>query len=115
MRRNLRGHVRLVEGDDAEILPGIRVYTGARHTFASQYMRVAGDAPFVLASDNCYLYENLRSKRASATFDRADEAANLAAQQRMILLAGALERVVPGHDPAQFERFPATGRVAKIR
>jgi glyoxylase-like metal-dependent hydrolase (beta-lactamase superfamily II) len=115
VRRNVRGQVRLVNGDDAEILPGIRAYTGARHTFASQYIRVAGDPPYVLASDNCYLYENLKTHRASATFDQADEPGNIAAQQRMISLAGSVDRVVPGHDPAQFERFPTTGRVARIR
>jgi glyoxylase-like metal-dependent hydrolase (beta-lactamase superfamily II) len=115
VRRNLRGQLRFVNGDDVEILPGIRAYTGARHTFASQYIRVAGDPPFVLASDNCYLYENLRSHRASATFDPADESANIAAQERMISLAGSADRVVPGHDPAQFEKFPTTGRVAQIR
>lgn len=115
VRRNERGQVRFVNGDDAEILPGVRAYTGARHTFASQYIRVGGEPPYVLASDNCYLYENLKSKRASATFDPADEPGNIAAQQRMISLAGSADRVIPGHDPAQFERFPTSGRVARIR
>jgi len=115
VRRNVRGQVRFVNGDDVETLPGIRAYTGARHTFASQYIRVGGEPPYVLASDNCYLYENLKSHRASATFDPADEPGNIAAQQRMISLAGSADRVVPGHDPVQFERFPTTGRVAKIR
>jgi glyoxylase-like metal-dependent hydrolase (beta-lactamase superfamily II) len=115
VRRNLRGQVRLVNGDDQEILAGIRAYTGARHTFASQYLRVEGEPAFVLASDNCYLYENLKSHRASATFDRADEAANVEAQLRMVTLAGSADRVVPGHDPAQFQRFPTNGRVARIR
>ena len=54
--RNLAGKVRLVDGDNQEIVPGIRAYTGSRHTFASQYVRVDGARPFVLASDNCYLY-----------------------------------------------------------
>jgi glyoxylase-like metal-dependent hydrolase (beta-lactamase superfamily II) len=115
VQRNVRGQLRFVNGDDVEIPPGIRAYTGARHTFASQYIRVGGDPPYVLASDNCFLYENLKSHRASATFDPADEPGNIAAQQRMISLAGSVERVVPGHDPAQFERFPTNGRVARIR
>ena len=115
LRRNMRGLVRLVNGDNVEILPGITAYTGARHTFASQYLRVAGEKPFVLASDNCYLYENLRSHRASATFDPGDQPGNIAAQERMIGLAGSADRVVPGHDPLQFERFPTKGRVAKIQ
>jgi glyoxylase-like metal-dependent hydrolase (beta-lactamase superfamily II) len=104
-----------VDGDDVEMLPGIRAYTGARHTFASQYIRVAGDKPFVLASDNCYLDRNLREHKASATFSEADEAGNVKNQARMIELAGSAERVVPGHDPAQFTRFPAEGRIARIR
>ncbi len=115
VQRNVRGQMRFVNGDDVEILPGIRAYTGARHTFASQYIRVGGEPPYVLASDNCYLYENLKSHRASATFDPADEPGNIAAQRRMISLAGSADRVVPGHDPAQFERFPTIGRVARIR
>lgn len=115
VRRNVAGKVRFVDGDEKEILPGIRAYTGARHTFASQYIRVDGQPPFVLASDNCYLYENLSSHRASATFEPADAAGNIAAQQRMVELAGSPDRVVPGHDPAQFTHFPTTGRVARIR
>jgi glyoxylase-like metal-dependent hydrolase (beta-lactamase superfamily II) len=115
VRRNESGKLRFVNGDDQEILPGIRAYTGARHTFASQYIRVAGEPTYVLASDNCYLYENLKSHRASATFDPADEAGNLAAQKRMVELAGSEERVVPGHDPEQFKKFPTTGQVARIK
>ncbi|MGA8143495.1 MAG: N-acyl homoserine lactonase family protein [Candidatus Acidiferrales bacterium] len=115
VRRNERGQLRFVNGDDVEIIPGIRAYTGSRHTFASEYIRVAGDPPYVLASDNCYLYENLHSHRSSATFDPADEPGNIAQQTRMISLAGSADRVVPGHDPKQFERFPTTGRIAQIR
>jgi glyoxylase-like metal-dependent hydrolase (beta-lactamase superfamily II) len=114
VRLNTEGRLHLVDGDDVEILPGIRVYTGARHTFASQYLRVGTTPPFVLASDNCYLDRNLAEHVASATFTEADRDANLAAQQRMIALAGSAERVIPGHDPRQFERFPAKGRVARI-
>jgi glyoxylase-like metal-dependent hydrolase (beta-lactamase superfamily II) len=113
--RNTRGQLRLVGGDNVEILPGIRAFTGARHTFASQYIRVDGNPPYVLASDNCYLYENLRSHRASATFDPSDAAANIAAQSRMIELAGTPDRVVPGHDPTEFQQFPTSGRIAHIR
>jgi glyoxylase-like metal-dependent hydrolase (beta-lactamase superfamily II) len=115
VRRNLAGKVRFVDGDDKEVLPGIRAYTGARHTYASQYIRVDGQPPFVLASDNCYLYENLKSHRAGATFEPADAAGNIAAQQRMIELAGSADRVVPGHDPEQFNNFPTIGRIARIR
>lgn len=117
VRRNTEGRVRLVGGDGVEILPGIRAYAGARHTFASQYILVDGDAPIVLASDNCYLYRNLAERKPGATFADGDRAANVFHQGRMVELAGSPERVVPGHDPEQFEKFPTkgNGRIATIR
>ena len=114
VRLNTEGRVRLVDGDNVEIFPGIRAYTGARHTYASQYIRVEGTPSFVLASDNCYLYRNLAEHKASATFTEADHAGNVKQQTRMVELAGSAERVVPGHDPAQFQKYPTQGRVAKI-
>ncbi len=115
VRRNTLGSVRLVDGDDVEVAPGIRVFTGARHTYASQYLRVAGDPPIVLASDNAYLYRNLTDHRPVATFTPADTTANLEALSRMLRLTGDVANVVPGHDMLQFERFPTRGRVARIR
>jgi glyoxylase-like metal-dependent hydrolase (beta-lactamase superfamily II) len=102
---NTAGRVSLVDGDDKEIMPGVRVYTGGKHTFASQFVGVATRSGLiVLASDNAYLYENLERKVAIA--QTLDAASNLAAQARMLTLAGSLARIVPGHDPAVFERFP---------
>lgn len=116
VRLNTEGRLRLVDGDDIELFPGIRAYTGARHTYASQYLRVEGNPPFVLASDNCYLYRNLAEHRASATFSEADRTANIANQERMIRLAGGSpDRVIPGHDALQFQKYPVHGRVAKLR
>jgi glyoxylase-like metal-dependent hydrolase (beta-lactamase superfamily II) len=116
VRLNTEGRLRLVDGDNVEIFPGIRAYTGGRHTFASQYLRVDGNPPFVLASDNVYLYRNLAEHKPSATFSDADHAANIAAQSRMIeLAAGNPDRVIPGHDAAQFQKYPTTGRIAKIK
>lgn len=115
VRLNTEGRLRLVDGDNVEIFPGIRAYTGSRHTFASQYLRVDGNPPFVLASDNCYFYLNLSSHLASATFSDADHAGNIAQQARMIEFAGSVDRVVPGHDALQFRKFPSDGRVAKIK
>jgi glyoxylase-like metal-dependent hydrolase (beta-lactamase superfamily II) len=112
---NTEGRIRLIDGDNVEIFPGIRAYTGGRHTYASQYLLVDGNPPFVLASDNVYLYRNLAEHNASATFAESDHAANIAAQSRMIELAGSVERIVPGHDALQFQKFPTAGRIAKIK
>jgi glyoxylase-like metal-dependent hydrolase (beta-lactamase superfamily II) len=109
------GRVQLVAGDSVEILPGIRVYTGGKHTFASQFATVETDAgTVVLASDNAYLYENLERHRPIG--QTLDSLSNLRAQDRMGRLAGAPRLVVPGHDPAVFTRFPLPGNgVARIR
>jgi glyoxylase-like metal-dependent hydrolase (beta-lactamase superfamily II) len=115
VKLNTEHRLRFVEGDDVEIFPGIRAYTGSRHTYASQYLRVAGTPTYVLASDNVYFYLNLSAHLASATFSDADHAANIAQQKRMIELAGSPDRVVPGHDMLQFQKFPTTGRVARVK
>ena len=115
LRRNTQRKLQLIDGNDREILPGIRVFTGARHTYASQFVRVEGDPVYVLASDNCYLYRNLESKTPIPTFLPDDRGANIKALEQMLLLAGAPERVIPGHDPLVFSRFPTKGRIAKIK
>src|ERR1700733_13908097 len=115
VKLNTEGRVNLVDGDNVEIFPGIRAFTGARHTFSSQYLEVLGHPTFVLASDNAYFYLNLSAHLASATFSDSDHAANIAQQSRMIQLAGSQDRVVPGHDILQFQKFSTTGRVAKIK
>jgi glyoxylase-like metal-dependent hydrolase (beta-lactamase superfamily II) len=103
--RNLRGLLRFVDGDAQAILPGITCYTGGRHTFASQYVAVeTAQGPVVIASDNVYLYENLRARAAIA--QTLDAASNLRAQDRMRTLTAQSQIIVPGHDPAVFERFP---------
>ena len=112
------GRVQLVEGDDQEIMPGIRVYTGGKHTYASQFATVqTPDGTIVLASDNAYLYENLDQRRPIA--QTLDSLSNLRAQDRMKALASSPRLIVPGHDPEVFTRFAATGernpRVVRIR
>ena len=99
-----KGRVQLAAGDSTEILPGVTVYTGGKHTFASQYVGVrTARGTVVLASDNVYLYENLDRRVAIA--QTLDAASNLAAQDRMKRLATWPRLIVPGHDPAVFKRF----------
>ena len=114
VKANTEGRVRVVKGDDQEAIDGIRFYTGGRHTYASQYVAVSAKAgTTVIASDNCYLYENLEKHVPIA--QTLDAASNLRAQDRMKQLASNPRLIVPGHDPAVFTRFPAPGNgVAKI-
>jgi glyoxylase-like metal-dependent hydrolase (beta-lactamase superfamily II) len=101
---NAAGRVTLIDGDDKEVFPGIRVYTGGKHTFESEYVGVQTTAgTVVLASDNAYLYENFDKHVPIA--QTVDAVSNLAAQDRMKTLATS-GLIVPGHDPAVFDRFP---------
>lgn len=111
---NTEGRVRMVKGDDQEAIDGIRFYTGGRHTYASQFVAVNAKAgTVIIASDNCYLYENLDKHVPIA--QTLDAASNLKAQDRMKQLASSPRLIIPGHDPAVFARFPAPGNgVAKI-
>jgi glyoxylase-like metal-dependent hydrolase (beta-lactamase superfamily II) len=103
VRINTEGRVRFVNGDDQEIIPGIRCYTGGRHTHASQYVGVqTAGGTSVITSDNVYLYENLEKRVPIA--QTLDAASNLSAQDRIRALAADAALVVPGHDPAVFER-----------
>jgi glyoxylase-like metal-dependent hydrolase (beta-lactamase superfamily II) len=98
------GRVTLVEGDGQEFLPGLTAYTGGKHTYASQYVGVrTAKGTVVIASDNAYLYENLERHRPIA--QTLDSTSNLAAQERMKKIASAPRLIVPGHDPAVFQRF----------
>jgi len=98
------GRLELVLGDAREIIPGIVAYTGGKHTFQSQYIGVkTAQGVVVLASDNMYLYENLEQHLPIA--QTLDAASNLAAQTRMVSLATSPRLIVPGHDPAVFDRF----------
>ena len=115
VRLNTQGRLRLVDGDNVELFPGIRAYTGGHHTYCSQYLLVDGSPRFVLASDNAYLYRNLQTHMASATFSDEFHGANIQNQERMMQLAGSLDRVVPGHDALQFQKFPTQGRVATLK
>jgi glyoxylase-like metal-dependent hydrolase (beta-lactamase superfamily II) len=110
-----RGRVNQVDGDSIEIIPGITVFTGGKHTFASQYATVrTKNGTAVIASDNLYLYENLDTHRPIA--QTLDSLSNLAAQERMMRLASVPRLIVPGHDPAVFVRFDNPGNgVAHIQ
>jgi glyoxylase-like metal-dependent hydrolase (beta-lactamase superfamily II) len=105
---NHAGRIQLVGGDAREILPGLTAYTGGKHTFASQYVGVhTSGGTVIVASDNCYLYENLDLHRPIA--QTLDSTSNLAAQGRMEELASERRLIVPGHDPAVFTRFKSVG------
>ena len=115
VRRNTVGRLTLVRGEDDVSISGVAFHVGGKHTWQSQFVSVQTRSghTVVLASDNVYLYENLDAHKPIAQTLDAD--ANLRAQDRMRSLASSLPLVVPGHDPAVFDRFTRTSaRIVRI-
>ncbi len=104
---NIAGRLTLVDGDDKEIIPGIKVYTGSRHTYNSQFVVVeTGKKKIVLASDNIWVYYSLDHMMPASQGGTFDPAAYVRSMQRMKTLASDPKYVVPGHDAKIFSLFP---------
>jgi glyoxylase-like metal-dependent hydrolase (beta-lactamase superfamily II) len=105
---NLDGRLRLVEGDNVEIIPGIKVFIGSKHTFESQYVLVdtkKGLDKVILASDNIWFYYNLLNlvPIPKYTFDPDGYVREM---RRMKTLVSNENLIIPGHDATVFDKFP---------
>jgi glyoxylase-like metal-dependent hydrolase (beta-lactamase superfamily II) len=106
VRLNTQGRVMLIDGDAREILPGIRCYTGGKHTYASQNVTVGtAKGTVVLAGDDAYLDEYIIEGTPNAV--TLDPASNLRTIERMKKLAASPQFILPGHDPTVMQRFRA--------
>ena len=114
VRRNLQGRVSFVRGDDDTSISGITFGIGGKHTWQSQFVGVhTPKNDVVLASDNMYLYENLDAHKAIS--QTLDPVSNLRTQDRMRSMATEPRLLIPGHDPAVFDRFPRVAdRIVRI-
>lgn len=103
---NIKGRLQLVDGDDKEIIPGIKVYTGSRHTFNSQYVGVtSGSKKIILASDNIWVYYSLEHLMPASVGGTMDPAGYVKAMQRMKTLVSDPKYIIPGHDSRIFSIF----------
>ena len=105
----------LIHGDNIEIMPNIRVFTGSKHTFESQYVAVNTDNnKVIIASDNTWFYYNLTSLLSiPITFDQNAYIENL---KRMKTMVKNIDFILPGHDPEVFTKFPKVADdVVKIK
>ena len=94
---NLDGKVTLVEGDDKQILPGITVYTGSKHTFNSQYVLVqTGINKVLLASDNIWIYYNLEHLVPATSGGTSDQSGYVKAMVRMKWLVKEVSIITAG-------------------
>lgn len=113
---NIAGRLTLVDGDDKEIIPGITVYTGSRHTFNSQFVVVqtAGNR-ILLASDNLWVYYSLQHMLPPSAGGTFDPDAFVRSMQRMKTLVSDPRYIIPGHDGRVFSLFPTVAEgIVKI-
>jgi glyoxylase-like metal-dependent hydrolase (beta-lactamase superfamily II) len=114
---SLQGRLELTDGDDIEIIPGIKVYTGSKHTYENQYLLVNPASEknrIVIASDAAWFYFNLDNMLPIPTY-AIDPDAYVEAMKRMKTMVMNPEYIIPGHDGLVFSRFPEVCRgVVKI-
>lgn len=110
------GRLKLFRGDDVEFMPGIKAYTGSRHTCENFYLVVNSTSEkdkVLVASDAVWFYLNLEKELpASISFDSV---AYVNAMKRMKTLIRDPDLILPGHDNQVFSKFPKVNeRVVRI-
>ena len=90
---------------DAAPFPGITLHALPGHSKGLQAVRVnTPRGPIVLASDVSHYYANfLRRAPFVLTIEVRD---TLQSYQRLQALAGAVDRIIPGHDPKVRQMYP---------
>lgn len=117
VREVYAGRVQFHAGD-AMLMPGVSVHLIGGHTLGLQAVRVATRrGHVVLASDASHYYANMAEGRPFPIVHEVG--AMIDGWARLRELADSAEHVIPGHDPAVLERYPAPaealrGMVARL-
>jgi glyoxylase-like metal-dependent hydrolase (beta-lactamase superfamily II) len=104
---NLQGRLKLIKGDNIELIPGIKVFTGSKHTFENQYLLVNSNSrtnKILIASDAMWFYYNYNNLLPATLC--MDPVAYVEAMKRMKTLVTNPEFIIPGHDDLVFSKFP---------
>jgi glyoxylase-like metal-dependent hydrolase (beta-lactamase superfamily II) len=104
IQKNIDDRLILVKGEGKEIIPGIKIFTGSKHTYQSQYPLVnTSTGKVIIASDNCKYYYNLINELPSPyTFDLKAYLNNI---KKMKTMVSKVDYIIPGHDPLVFSKF----------
>jgi N-acyl homoserine lactone hydrolase len=114
------GRVRLVDGD-VTIAPGLTCRLAAdSHTFGSQWLAVSTpDGAYAIAGDCAYQYVNVERMWPPAYLQGNPWNMLAAFREMLTVVAGNVDRIIPGHDMEIFRRYPSwtvgANPVAEIR
>jgi glyoxylase-like metal-dependent hydrolase (beta-lactamase superfamily II) len=119
LRGDLAERVTLLDGP-GELFPGVFAHTSVGgHSFSLQWLEVrTPDGPIVIASDALMWYSNLEEMWPSGYGHGSTYKVLLTYGEIRACVDGAIERIVPGHDPRLYARRPgvsADGRLAELR
>jgi glyoxylase-like metal-dependent hydrolase (beta-lactamase superfamily II) len=108
VHRVYAGRVDFHDGD-ATLAPGITLHRVGGHTLGLQVVRVeTASGPVVLASDSSHFFAHFETKRVFPVVYNVGEL--LEGYRKLHQLAGPGRRIIPGHDPLVFERYPALSK-----
>ena len=111
------GRLRTIDGDRAELLPGINVWAAHdTHTFGCMFVEVqAGDdedTKFILAGDNVYAYENIEGidgdkliRPVGLSINTANGIFTIA--QMMELIGHRMKQIIPVHENQLPDVYPS--------
>lgn len=105
VRRVFDGRVSFVDGE-RQLAPGLSVHLVGGHSMGLQVVRVRTQRGWVvLASDASHYYENME---AGAPFPIVFNVGDMVrGWETLKALASSPAHIVPGHDPAVLDRYPA--------
>ena len=105
VRKVFAERVAFHDGDD-ELAPGVSVHLIGGHSKGLQCVRVVTRrGPVVLASDTCHLYAHVNEARVYPVTYHVGEVVE--GYDRLKRLAGSSSAILPGHDPAVLDLYPA--------
>jgi glyoxylase-like metal-dependent hydrolase (beta-lactamase superfamily II) len=105
VRKLFAGRVVFHDGED-QVAPGITVHKVGGHSKGLQCVRVKTQRGYVVvASDATHLYNHFEQGRVFPTTYNPAEV--LEGYDRLCRLATSPAHIIPGHDPAVLQRYPA--------
>jgi glyoxylase-like metal-dependent hydrolase (beta-lactamase superfamily II) len=115
----VQGRLTLVQGEMIEVLPGISIHPAHdTHTFGTQYISIrTSSGTWCCAGDAMYWYANVEGAPQYGApagafvplgYGQGNQVTQLEIMTEMLArVGGDASRIIPGHDPAIFQRFPS--------